>query len=165
MVNYPRVDKLNMLLKSGQDLYHTQDLALLWGTQNRNSLYTAIKRYVKKGILIKITKGLYSKIPIKEINIYALGSALIHKFCYLSCETVLAKEGVINQAVLPITFISSVSLKIEFNDTVYLYRKMNPEKLLDPAGVNEMDGYFMATKERAISDMLYFNPKYYFDNN
>lgn len=161
----PRVDKLNLLLKSGQNLYHTQDLALLWGTLNRNSLYTTIKRYVKKGILIKITKGLYSKIPINEVNIYALGAALIHKYCYLSCETVLAQKGIINQTVSAVTFVSSISLKVKFNDTVYIYRRMNAEKLLDPTGIEKMDGYFVASKERAVSDMLYFNPKYYFDNN
>lgn len=158
------MDKLSSLLRSNQTLFHTQDLALLWGVENRNTLYTTIKRYVKKGILIQIIKGLYSKIPVNEIDKYALGSALIHRFCYLSCETVLANDGVINQQILPITFVSSISLKIEFNGDLYVYRKLKPEMLFSPDGVEKRDGYFMATKERAISDMLYFNPKYYFDN-
>lgn len=57
-------NKLNLLLRSSQNLFHTQDLALLWAVENRNTLYTTIKRYVKKGTLIKITKGLYSKKPL-----------------------------------------------------------------------------------------------------
>lgn len=161
---HTRVNKLNMLLKSGQNLYHTQDLAVLWGVTNRNTLYTTIKRYVKRGILIKLTKGLYSKVLLGEIDKYVLGTALIHKFCYVSCETVLAQEGVINQQILPVTFVSSVSIKIEFKGTLYIYRKLKPEILLDPAGVEKKDGYFIASKERAISDMLYFDPKYYLDN-
>jgi predicted transcriptional regulator of viral defense system len=160
-----QIDKLNLLLRSGQSLFHTQDLALLWRIENRNTLYTTIKRYVKNGTLIQITKGLYSKIPIAEVNKYAIGTALIHRFCYVSCETVLAQEGVINQSIPSITFVSSVSLKIEFNRTLYVYRKSKPEILLNSDGVERKDGYFIASRERAISDMLYFNPKYYLDNN
>lgn len=159
-----QITKLNLLLKSNQKLFHTQDLALLWGINNRNTLYTTIKRYLKKEILTKITKGLYSTLPIDDIDKFLLGTALIHKFCYVSCETVLEKEGVINQVVYPITFVSSISLKIEFNGNFYIYRKLKSEILFNPIGVEKRDGYFIATKERAISDMLYFNPKYYFDN-
>lgn len=157
------MDKLNTLLKSGERLFHTQDLALLWGIENRNTLYTTIKRYVQKGILIQITKGLYSTVLVDELDKFELGTSLIHKFCYVSCETVLFLEGVINQMVYPITFVSSVSTKIEFNGITYIYRRAKPEILLNPEGVIQKNGYFMATKDRAISDMTYFNPKYYFD--
>ena len=159
-----QIAKLNILLKSNQILFHTQDLALLWGVYNRNTLYTTIKRYIKSGVLIKITKGLYSTVPVDEINKFELGTALIHKYCYISCETVLFHEGVINQIVYPVTFVSSVSLQIQFNGIQFIYRQARPEILFNPEGVEEKDGYFIATKERAISDMLYFNPKYYFDN-
>ena len=159
-----QTDKLNLLLKSGQRLFHTQDLALLWEIDNRNTLYTTIKRYLKRGVLIKIIKGFYSTVPIDQVNKFALGSALAHRFCYVSCETVLEMQGIISQKVYPVTFVSSVSQKIEYNNTIFLYRKLKPQRLFNPEGVIKKDGYFMATKKRAISDMLYFNPKYYFDN-
>lgn len=132
-----QTDKLNLLLKSNQTLFHTQDLALLWGIENRNTLYTTIKRYIKNGTLIQITKGLYSVIPIVEIDEYVLGTALIHRFCYISCETILADKGVINQIIYPIVFVSSVSQKILFNGNLYVYRKMKPEILLDPSGIEK----------------------------
>jgi predicted transcriptional regulator of viral defense system len=159
-----RVNRLSQLLRSDRKLFHTQDLALLWSVENRNTLYTVIKRYLRKGVLIKITKGLYSTLPPGEIDKFKLGSSLIHKFCYVSCETVLEKEGLINQKIYPITFVSSVSQKIEFMGREYIYRKLKPEILLDPEGVEKKDGYFMATRERAVRDMLYFNPRYYFDS-
>lgn len=159
-----QIDKLNLLLKSGQKLFHTQDLALLWRMDNRNTLYTTIKRYLKKGVLIKITKGLYSTVAVDQIDKFQLGSALIHRFCYVSCETVLEKEGVINQKIYPVTFVSSVSQKIKFSGREYIYRKMKPEVLFNPEGIEKKDGYFIATGKRAISDMLYFNPRYHFDN-
>lgn len=159
-----KVNKLGQLLRSDRKLFHTQDLALMWGVENRNTLYTVIKRYLKKGLLTKITKGLYSTVPVNEIDKFQLGSALIHRFCYVSCETVLEKEGVINQKIYPVTFVSSISQKIEFGGREYIYRKLKPEILFNPRGVERKDGYLMATRERAISDMLYFNPKYYFDS-
>lgn len=159
------INKQNMLFTSGQKLFHTQDLALLWGITNKNTLYTTIKRYIKRDILFKVIKGLYSTVPISKIDKYILGSALIHRFCYISCETVLVSTGVINQDIIPVTFVSSISLRISFNGVDYIYRKMKPELLFNSDGVEKKDGYFMATKERAVSDMIYFNPKYYFDND
>lgn len=159
-----KINKQSILFNSGRTLFHTQDLAVLWRISDRNTLYTTIKRYVQRGILIKVIKGLYSTLPVDQIDKYALGTALIHKFCYVSCETVLALEGVINQEIIPTTFVSSVSLKIEFNGMEFVYRKLKPEILFNSDGVEKKDGYFMANKKRAISDMIYFNPRYYFDN-
>lgn len=159
-----KINKQNLLLRSGRNLFHTQDLALLWGVDNRNTLYTTIKRYAKKGILISITKGLYSTLPLEKIDKYALGTALIHKYCYVSCETVLSNTGVINQAIIPITFVSSISQRIQFMGIEYIYRKAKSEILFNSEGVEKKDGYFVANRNRAISDMIYFNPKYYFDN-
>ena len=164
MATHAKVNRLDRLIKSNQKLFHTQDLALLWEVTNRNTLYTTIKRLVKKGILIPVVKGLYSTLPLEEIDDFALGAALIHKFSYISLETILEKEGVISQKIYPITFISSVSQKIEFNQKLYSVRKLKNEFLLNPEGVTQRDNYFIASKERAIADMNYFNPKYYLDN-
>lgn len=158
------MNKLSKLIRSDQKIFHTQDLAVLWEIGNKNTLRITISRYIKKGILFKIFKGLYSITPVNEIDKYLLGSKLVHRFCYLSCESVLFDEGVINQPPMAITFVSSISQKIKINDTVYAYRKAKPEILYDPKGVKLFNGYFRAEKKRAIADMGYFNPKYYFDN-
>jgi len=54
--------KINKLLAAKQEVFHTNDLALLWDIRNRNTLYTTIKRYVAKGTLIPIHKGLYARV-------------------------------------------------------------------------------------------------------
>ena len=159
-----KINKQSLLLRSNQHLFHTQDLALLWGVKNRNTLYTTIKRYARKGILIPVIKGLYSTLPLAQIDKYALGTALIHRFCYVSCETVLANTGVINQDIVPITLVSSISLKIKFQGNFYIYRKLKPALLFNATGIEKKDGYFIADKDRATNDMLYFNPRYYLDN-
>lgn len=158
------VNKLSQLLRSDRKLFHTQDLALLWGVENRNTLYTVIKRFVKNGALFAVRKGLYSTIPLAEVDKLRLGPALIHGFCYLSCETVLAKEGVISQKIFPLTYVSAFSQKIQEKDTLFVYRKMNDKYLYSPEGVKKEGEIYVAEKERAVADMLYFNPKYNFDS-
>lgn len=158
------MNKQSVLLQSGQKLFHTQDLEVLWRINNKNTLYVTVNRFIKRKILYKIIKGLYSTVPINEINKYQLGASLLRKYSYLSCESVLFSRGVIFQVPSSITYISSISKKIKLGDIYYSYRKMKPERLFDSSGIIKKDGYCMATAERAISDMRYFNPKYYFDN-
>lgn len=158
------INKQTALLQSGQKLFHTQDLEVLWGISNKNTLYVTVNRFIKRKILYKIIKGLYSTAPINEINKYQLGALLLHKYSYLSCESVLFSEGIIFQVPSSITYISLISKKIKLGDTYFSYRKMKPERLFDSSGIVKKDGYYMATTERAISDMRYFNRKYYFDN-
>src|SRR3990167_505883 len=105
--------KINELLKLQQNLFHTNDLALIWGIDNKNTLYTWIKRYIQKGILIPVQKCLYSTIPLDQLDPIRLGISLIHGFAYLSTESVLAQEGVISQAVFAITLIGSISKRFE----------------------------------------------------
>jgi hypothetical protein len=38
------------------------------------------------------------------------------------------------------------------------------EYLYHPAGIEDQNGNYVATPERAMADMLYFNPRYHFDN-
>ncbi|MEK7498160.1 MAG: hypothetical protein AAB656_04565 [Patescibacteria group bacterium] len=153
-----------LLFKSGQILYHTQDLALLWGLQNRHNLRVTISRYIKKGLLYSVFKGLYSIIPVNKIDELKLGPALIHKFCYLSCQSILEKHGVINQKVFSLTFVSSLSKKIEFEGKLFIYKQMNPQFLLNPEGIVFEDGVYKASLERAVADIEYFNMNVFYDS-
>lgn len=147
--------KVDKLLKQGRDLYHTADLGLLWGITNKNTLYTTIQRYVKKGILISVHKGLYSTKPLNKIDPVTLGLAIIHNYAYVSCEMVLAKEGLINQIVFPVTLVSNKSQKFSAGGHHYMVRKLADKYLHNSEGVG--------TPERAVADMLYFRPSYHFD--
>lgn len=147
-----------------EKLFHTKDLALIWGIKNKNTLYTTIKRYIQKGILIPIHKGYYSTVPLDQINPIRLAIGHLHTFAYLSCESVLIKEGVIFQKENYITLVSSVSKKITLGDNSFLVRKMKDEFLYNDCGIEKKGGIITATLERAVADLLYFNPKYFFDN-
>jgi len=155
--------RLNELIKSDRNIYHSNDLALLWNISNKNTLYTTIKRYVQRGVLIPIYKGLYSTVPVSELDPLDLGRAIIHRYTYLTTESVLAQAGIISQATYAYTFVSSLSKKVTVKSFSFLFRKLKDEYLYNPTGIENKYGNFVATTERAVADMLYFNPKYHFD--
>jgi len=155
--------RINELLKLDKKLYHSQDLAVLWGISNKNTLYTTIKRYIKRGILIPIYKGLYSTISTDRLDPLELGAAIIHKYTYVSTETILAKAGIISQMIYSYTFISSVSKKVVYDKYSFNYRKLKDEYLHNTNGINLINGIYTASPERAVADMLYFDPSYHFD--
>ena len=158
------INKLDILLKQPQKIYHTDDLRILWGIAKPNTLHQTISRLIKKGVLIKIYKGLYSTIPISDLNPIELGFRLINHFCYLSTETVLSQNGIINQSPNKITFVSNISKKIAVGDNTFLYRQLNDRYLYNSDGIiPQSNGVLVASIDRAKSDMLYFQPSYYFD--
>mgnify|MGYP001568587048 CR=1 FL=1 len=158
------MNKLIPLLQSDQKLFHTQDLALILGISNRHNLRVTISRYIKKGILKPVYRGLYSTVPIQNIDKYKLGSFFIHKFCYVSLHSIFERHGVINQVVYGVSYISSISKRILFSDIQFIYKQMKPQFLLNLEGINLVDGTYEASLERAVADMIYFNPKFYFDS-
>ena len=163
-LNKPKLDKKSILLKQDRKIFHTNDLALLWEITNKNTLYTTIKRYKKSGTLIPIHKGLYSVMSLSQLDPIILGIAFLHRYAYLSTESILAKEGVIAQAISAVTFVSNTSKKFKLQSTHYLVRQMKNQYLYNNCGIIQKNRYYEATLERAVADLLYYNPNYYFDN-
>ena len=156
--------RISDLIKQDRKLYHSQDLAILWGISNKNTLYTTIKRYVQRGVLISIYKGLYSTVPLSQLNPLDLGKAIIHRYTYLSTESALSHAGIIFQMTYDYTFISNLPKKVTVDSMSFLFRKLKDEYLYHPAGIEDQNGNYVANTERAVADMLYFNPRYHFDN-
>lgn len=159
-----RTDYVAILLKEQRQIFHTQDLMVLWSMFNKNTLYTTIKRYLQKGVLYPIQKGLYSTVPIHQLDDWELGSRLLHHYSYISCETILFKEGYTNQPTNATTVISTSNKQFSLADTyTYRSRKLPARFLYNPTGVTLHNTVLVASPERAVADLLYFNPKAYFD--
>jgi predicted transcriptional regulator of viral defense system len=154
---------MSELLQLDRKIYHTNDLAILWGIDNKNTLYRIITRYIDKGILNPIYKGLYSIVPLASLNPLELGKAIIHRYTYLTTESVLSQAGIISQRVYDYTFVADQSKRVSVGQWSFRFRKLKDDYLLNPTGVIWQNGVFVATVERAIADMLYFSPKYHFD--
>ena len=155
--------RISELIKLDHKLYHSNDLAILWDINNKNTLYTTIKRYVQKGVLIPVYKGLYSTVPLVSLNPLELGKAIIHRYTYLTTESVLSQAGIISQRVYDYTFASDQSKRMSVGQWSFRFRKLKDEYLLNPTGITNQNSIFVASVERAVADMLYFSPKYHFD--
>lgn len=158
-----RNSKIAILLRQKEQIFHTQDLAVLWEILNKNTLHITIKRYVQKKVLHRIAKGLYSTVPVRKLDPIILGHKALHTFAYISCETILQKYGLINALIHEITFVSRKSKKILIGRHSFYSRKLQDKFLYNPCGIFVENGAQKAIKERAIADMLYFNPKFNFD--
>lgn len=155
--------RMSELLRLDRKIYHTNDLAILWGIANKHNLYMTITRYIDKGILIPIYKGLYSTVPLSSLDPLELGKAIIHRYTYLTTESVLSQVGVISQSVYDYTFVADQSKRVSVGQWSFRFRRLKDECLYNPSGIENRNGIFVATPERAVADMLYFNPKYHFD--
>jgi predicted transcriptional regulator of viral defense system len=152
------------LARLGEVVFHTGDLANLWQISSKNTLYTTIKRYVERGLLFRIHKGYYAIKDPKNIDPLLLGVKAIHGNVYVSTETILAEEGVIQQNIPAITLVSNQSKRFSVVGNAYYSRQLADSFLYQSKGIITLaNGVRKASKERAIADLLYFNPHAYFD--
>ena len=158
-------NRFALLARMNETIFHTGDLYNLWGFKNTNNLYTTLKRYVKAGLLYRVYNGLYSIHPVTELDPYLLGIKALHKYSYVSVESVLADEGIMLQSLNYITLISSISKRFLINDNHYYSRRLHDRYLHNNAGIIEKNGLRIATVERAVADLLYYNPGAYFDGD
>lgn len=155
--------RFSQLAKLGFLVFHTGDLANLWQIKDSHSLHMALKRYVDKGLLVRIYRGLYSLKPIEQLQPLLVGLKALHRMAYVSTETILAEEGIIQQKINQITLVSSISRKFSIGQNNFYSRKLSNKFLYNEIGIIEKNGIKKATAERAAADMLYFNSKAYFD--
>jgi hypothetical protein len=103
----------------------------------------------KKGVLIPIYKGLYSTVPIEQLDPLELGKQLF-TITYLTTETVLAKDGIITQTTYAYTFVSSQSKKVNVGNWNLSIRRLKDEYLYNTIGIVNKNGNFVATTERLL---------------
>lgn len=158
-------ERFAQLGNMGEKVFGIQDLATLWNIQNRHTLHMTLMRYVKRGLLFRVWKGIYSIVDPKTLDPYFLGFKVLHTYAYLSCETVLFNAGVLNQRPTQITFVSSKEKKFFLLGNHYYARKMPNNILYDENGITQKDGFFTADAQRAKKDLSFFYPKKYYDAN
>lgn len=149
------------LFQSTKTILTNKDLALIWQETNRNNLKSKITYYVKCGVLIRLTRGVFAK--DKNYNPKELATS-IYTPSYISFETVLREAGIIFQHYDTIFVAGPWPKTITINKTAITFRKLKDTVLFSPAGVDNKDNYSIATPERAFLDTIYLFPEYYFDN-
>ncbi len=145
-------------------IFQLDDLARIWGINNRNNLRVTLKRYVDSDLLFRLYRGLYALKKPDELEPIVLGTKAINNYCYLSAETVLAQKGVIFQKINYFTFISAQTKRFQIAKFKYYSRQLQAKFLYNDTGVENTGKVRVASLERAVADILYFNPHYHFDN-
>lgn len=158
-------ERFAQLASMGEMVFTTQNLATIWGIRNRATLRITLARYVKRGLMHRIWKGLYCIGDPRKINPWVLGIRALGTYCYVSSETVLFDAGTLNQRPYEITLVSNVSKRFTLLGQNYRSRKMKDSLLYDDTGIEIKNGIRVATPNRAKRDLSYFNPQKYYDAN
>jgi predicted transcriptional regulator of viral defense system len=141
------------------------------GCFNTHQVYAAhpdfnkdnLTRWTKQRLLIKLRQGYYAfpeYLSQRDFSLYI--SNRIYKPSYISLHTALAFYGIIPEAVVQITAVSSLKTAEFENDFgVYSYKKMREDLIfgyeLKPFGDRTIQ---FAAPEKALLDLLYLYPFY-----
>ena len=147
--------------KDKRTVFRLNDIALLVGESNFQSLIKKLNYYVHTGKLKNPRRGIYTK---PEYNPEEL-ACNIYTPSYISLEYVLQKSGIIFQYDSGITAVSYLSRSIEVTGKNFLFRKIKGEVLVNTAGINRHENHVnIASAERAFLDLMYLNTEFYCDN-
>lgn len=154
-------DVILSVYKDNRTVFRLNDIALLVGETNFQSLNKKLNYYVHSGKLQNPRKGIYAK-PNFRLEELACS---IYTPSYISLEYVLQKAGILFQFDSQITSLSYLSRSIEVASQTYTFRKIKGEILVNTAGIIRLDNHInIASAERAFLDLLYLEKDCYFDN-
>lgn len=149
------------LYQSQKTVLTIKDIALIWQEINQANLRAKISYYVKRGVLIRLTRGVFAK--EKNYNPRELATS-IYTPSYISFETVLRDAGIIFQHYDTIFVAGPWPKTMKVDKYNFTFRRLKDEVLFNPAGTAFKDNYTIAGPERAFLDSIYLFPKYHFDN-
>lgn len=144
-------------------IFITKDMLRDVSNENEESLSKSILRWCKRGELIKLKNGLYitKETYSKHINTDGFIELIANKLrtpSYVSLEYALSKYGVITESVYTITSITLKTKRV-FNNLTgqYIYKSIK-KSLFNGYKLEKFlsNDYYIATKEKALFDYLYF---------
>lgn len=152
---------LEVLLRSPRTVFSAKDVALLWGEERKQTITSRLDKYVRVGKLIRIRRGIYVK--DNSYNRFELATR-IYTPSYISFETVLTRAGINFQYYDTIFVASYVTREIEIPGQKISFVRMKDYVLTNTVGIEYVDGYSIACKERAFLDRIYISKDYHFDH-
>ena len=123
-----------------------------------------LTRWVKQNLLVKLRNSWYS-FPdyLKMSNVQYFISNKIYTPSYVSLHSALAFYGIIPEAIVQTTAVSSLK-KANFENIFgsFSYQQISPELMFGSEQKTFLNKYslFFATPEKAILDLLYLYPQY-----
>lgn len=157
--------KYNIVLqifKDNRTVFRLNDVAMLVGGSNFQSLNKKLNYAVRTGKLQNPRKGIYAKPGYSPEEL----ACSIYTPSYISLEYVLQKAGIVFQYDSQITVVSYLSRNIDVENRAYVFRKIKGIVLVDTTGIIRQNNHInIASPERAFLDLFYLDKNYYFDNS
>jgi predicted transcriptional regulator of viral defense system len=127
---------------------------------DRNNL----TRWIKKGLLIRLKQGYYSFPEYKNKSGFSYFIAnRIYKPSYVSLHTALSYYGIIPEAVVQITSVTSLKTAVFNNDFgSYSYKTIKSNLMFAYDLIQQSDNIVIkfAKPEKALLDLIYLYPFY-----
>jgi predicted transcriptional regulator of viral defense system len=145
------IELLRTLQKLNKPFYAISDLERITRL-SRSSLYVALNRWVGRGILEKVTQGIY--VPTRtNVSLEAIASQLYIPN-YLSFESALNKHGILNLIPYTVAFATTrKTRKYTLQRRAVEFRQIAPDLFF---GFEIRNGYYVALPEKAFLDQIYF---------
>jgi len=121
----------------------------------RESARTTASRLVKRGILVRIQRDLYT-LANRNYSLFSLANA-IYQPSVISLETALNYWGIIVQVPQTVFSIAQASFRCVVDNTECVYRRMPPD--LFRFGQVKVEDFFTVEAEKALLDTLYMKSK------
>jgi hypothetical protein len=147
--------KAEALLRSGENIFNLQNLSVLWNIANQSKLIELVKYYKNTGRLIQIRNGIYAKNA--NYSPLELAQKAI-PLSYITGLTALNQYGMSFQ-YYDFTECSSLSSrKLKIGNHNLIYHKLPSIVFFNPLGLEQKEGYIIASPERAVCETLLFYP-------
>jgi len=154
-------DLILAIYRESRSVFRLNDIAMLMGVSDFQSLNRRLNYYVHTGKLNNRRKGIYTK-PGYDPEEMACS---VFTPSYISLQYVLQKAGIVFQYDSRITSVSYLSRIIEIENREFIYRKIKGSSLLNTKGIIRKNNHVnIASPERAFLDFIYLEKDFHFDN-
>lgn len=123
-----------------------------------------LDNWIKKGYIVKLRNGWYAfNELLSEPDFAQYIANRIYGPSYISLHTALAHYGMIPEAIMSITSVTTLkTAKFDNRFGVYTYQTIKPEMMFgyEPKLMRNGRAIYFATPEKALLDLLYLYPFY-----
>ena len=146
------IELIKSLNSTGKGFFTPADLEKVTGLE-RASLYVALNRWVRKGLLERAAHGVYV-VSGQAAQPEVIAQQLYFP-CYLSFESALSRHGVLNLVPYSLTFATAKKTKA----TEVLGQSVNYRHIMDGLffGFAMAGGLYVAEAEKALLDLVYLD--------
>ncbi|MDO9027848.1 MAG: hypothetical protein Q7U68_03190 [Candidatus Roizmanbacteria bacterium] len=147
-----KIEALQILQKSGRNIFSLSDLARLLQIESDNTAYVKANRLVRDGLLTRLAKGCYCLKDNMPMD-FELANFL-YRPSYISLESALNHYGILTQVPQSIISVTpNRARRIMALNKEFAYRHLALKYFSD---FIKIQNFIIATPEKALIDTIFF---------